>query len=50
MSILARIVIGFLAGFIGSKLVNKTGKGTLCSESWAQLSADSYSTRSDTLG
>jgi uncharacterized membrane protein YeaQ/YmgE (transglycosylase-associated protein family) len=27
MSILARIVIGFLAGFIGSKLVNKTGKG-----------------------
>jgi uncharacterized membrane protein YeaQ/YmgE (transglycosylase-associated protein family) len=27
MSILAWIVLGFLAGFIGSKLVNKTGKG-----------------------
>jgi uncharacterized membrane protein YeaQ/YmgE (transglycosylase-associated protein family) len=27
MSILAWIVLGFLAGFIGSKLVNKTGEG-----------------------
>jgi uncharacterized membrane protein YeaQ/YmgE (transglycosylase-associated protein family) len=29
MSILAWIVLGFLGGFIGSKLVNKTGKGVL---------------------
>ena len=27
MSILAWIVLGLLAGFIGSKLVNKTGEG-----------------------
>jgi len=27
MSILARLVLGLLAGFIGSKLVNKTGEG-----------------------
>ncbi len=27
MSILASIVLGLLAGFIGSKLVNKTGEG-----------------------
>jgi uncharacterized membrane protein YeaQ/YmgE (transglycosylase-associated protein family) len=27
MSILAWIVLGLIAGFIGSKLVNKTGKG-----------------------
>ncbi len=27
MSILAWIVLGLIAGFIGSKLVNKTGEG-----------------------
>lgn len=29
MSILAWIVLGLLAGFIGSKLVNKTGEGLI---------------------
>jgi len=29
MSILAWIVLGLLAGFIGSKLVNKTGEGVI---------------------
>ena len=29
MSILAWIVLGFLGGFIGSKLVNKSGEGLL---------------------
>ena len=29
MSILAWIVLGLIAGFIGSKLVNKTGEGVL---------------------
>ena len=29
MSILAWIVLGLLAGFIGSKLVNKTGEGVV---------------------
>ena len=29
MSILAWIVLGLLAGFIGSKVVNKTGEGVL---------------------
>jgi len=29
MSILAWIVLGLIAGFIGSKLVNKTGNGVL---------------------
>lgn len=29
MSILAWIVLGLLAGFIGSKIVNKTGEGVL---------------------
>ena len=29
MSILAWIVLGFIAGFIGSKLVNKTGEGVV---------------------
>jgi uncharacterized membrane protein YeaQ/YmgE (transglycosylase-associated protein family) len=29
MSILAWIVLGLLAGFIGSKLVNKTGEGII---------------------
>lgn len=29
MSILAWIVLGVLAGFIGSKLVNKTGEGVV---------------------
>lgn len=29
MSILAWIVLGLIAGFIGSKLVNKTGEGLL---------------------
>ena len=29
MSFLAWIVLGFIAGFIGSKLVNKTGDGVL---------------------
>jgi len=29
MSILAWIVLGLLAGFIGSKIVNKTGEGIL---------------------
>ena len=29
MSILAWIVLGLVAGFIGSKLVNKTGEGLL---------------------
>jgi uncharacterized membrane protein YeaQ/YmgE (transglycosylase-associated protein family) len=29
MSILAWIILGLLAGFIGSKLVNKTGEGLL---------------------
>ena len=29
MSILAWVVLGLLAGFIGSKLVNKTGEGIL---------------------
>ena len=29
MSILAWIVLGLLAGFIGSKIVNKTGEGLL---------------------
>ncbi len=29
MSILAWIVLGLIAGFIGSKLVNKTGEGAL---------------------
>jgi uncharacterized membrane protein YeaQ/YmgE (transglycosylase-associated protein family) len=29
MSILAWIVLGLLAGFIGSKLVNKTGQGVV---------------------
>jgi uncharacterized membrane protein YeaQ/YmgE (transglycosylase-associated protein family) len=29
MSILAWIVLGLLGGFIGSKLVNKTGEGVL---------------------
>lgn len=29
MSILAWIVLGLIAGFIGSKLVNKTGEGVI---------------------
>jgi uncharacterized membrane protein YeaQ/YmgE (transglycosylase-associated protein family) len=29
MSILAWIVLGLLAGFVGSKLVNKTGEGVV---------------------
>ena len=29
MSILAWIVLGIVAGFIGSKLVNKTGEGLI---------------------
>ena len=29
MSILAWIILGLLAGFIGSKIVNKTGEGLL---------------------
>jgi uncharacterized membrane protein YeaQ/YmgE (transglycosylase-associated protein family) len=29
MSILAWIILGLLAGFIGSKLVNKTGEGVV---------------------
>jgi uncharacterized membrane protein YeaQ/YmgE (transglycosylase-associated protein family) len=29
MSILTWIVLGLLAGFIGSKLVNKTGEGVI---------------------
>lgn len=29
MSILAWIVLGLLAGFIGSKLINKTGEGVV---------------------
>jgi uncharacterized membrane protein YeaQ/YmgE (transglycosylase-associated protein family) len=29
MSILALIVLGLIAGFIGSKLVNKTGEGVI---------------------
>jgi len=29
MSILAWIVLGLIAGFIGSKLVNKTGEGLI---------------------
>jgi uncharacterized membrane protein YeaQ/YmgE (transglycosylase-associated protein family) len=29
MSIFARIVLGLVAGFIGSKLVNKSGEGVL---------------------
>ena len=29
MSILAWIILGLLAGFIGSKIVNKTGEGFL---------------------
>jgi len=29
MSILAWIVLGLIAGFIGSKLVNRTGEGVL---------------------
>ena len=29
MSILAWIVLGLIAGFIGSKIVNKTGEGVL---------------------
>jgi len=29
MSILAWIVLGLIAGFIGSKLVNKSGEGVL---------------------
>jgi uncharacterized membrane protein YeaQ/YmgE (transglycosylase-associated protein family) len=29
MSILAWIILGLLAGFIGSKLVNKTGEGVI---------------------
>ncbi len=29
MSILAWIILGLIAGFIGSKLVNKTGEGVL---------------------
>ena len=29
MSILAWIILGLIAGFIGSKLVNKTGEGLL---------------------
>jgi uncharacterized membrane protein YeaQ/YmgE (transglycosylase-associated protein family) len=29
MSILAWIILGLVAGFIGSKIVNKTGEGTI---------------------
>ena len=29
MSILARILLGLLAGFIGSKIVNKSGEGVI---------------------
>jgi uncharacterized membrane protein YeaQ/YmgE (transglycosylase-associated protein family) len=29
MSILAWIILGLIAGFIGSKLVNKTGEGVV---------------------
>jgi uncharacterized membrane protein YeaQ/YmgE (transglycosylase-associated protein family) len=29
MSILAWIVLGIIAGFVGSKLVNKTGEGLM---------------------
>jgi uncharacterized membrane protein YeaQ/YmgE (transglycosylase-associated protein family) len=29
MSILAWIILGLIAGFVGSKLVNKTGEGVL---------------------
>ncbi len=29
MSILAWIILGLIAGFIGSKIVNKTGKGVV---------------------
>ena len=43
MSILAWIILGLIAGFIGSKLVNKTGEGVVLdtfSASWARSLAD----------
>jgi len=34
MSIIAWIVLGLIAGFIGSKLVNKTGEGSSSTSPW----------------
>lgn len=42
MGIISWIILGVIAGFIGSKIVNKTGQGmiwTSCSASSAQSSA-----------
>jgi len=37
MSILAWIVLGLIAGFVGSKLVNKTGEGDSWISCWESL-------------
>jgi len=39
MSILAWIVLGLIAGFIGSKLVNKTGEGVILISCWESFGA-----------
>ena len=33
MSIIGWIILGLIAGFIGSKIVNKSGEGLICSTS-----------------
>ena len=49
MGIFSWLVIGLAAGYIGSKLVNRTGEGLVRDSSWetsVRLSVAQFSTRS----
>ena len=41
MGILSWLVVGLIAGFIGSKVVNRSGKGWCGISSWASLGPSS---------